>query len=153
LQLLKRNRLVHWNPQLCGLAALRWAPAAAGVNPTGTRFRGLTVVAITVPPRRPPFRDRAGFADPTSVPLAQGMPHAAMLQHLSRPRRRRYGSYGETGRHGDPDEDRLRADGGRQRGDARGDRAVAGAPRLRRDDGGGRRGGAHDAAAPVIRRR
>src|SRR5205085_7115159 len=47
-------------------------------------------------------------ADTTPAPVAQGMPHAAMLQHLSTARRLNYGSCGELAtrhRHDEPDEE------------------------------------------------
>src|SRR5207302_3894800 len=90
------------------------------------------------------------------VPAAQGMPRAALLQHLSTAWRRNYGSCGEVASeigHDDPKKDVVGADGGRQPGDARGDRALAGATWLRRDHRDRRRGGACVAAATVVRRR
>src|SRR5207237_3687153 len=79
------------NPQL-----RRWPPYVGPrpcptSTPIGRGVGRVNVMAITVPRRRPSFRDRAGSPYRTSVPMAQGMPHAATLQHLPTARRPPHG--------------------------------------------------------------
>src|SRR4029077_1941768 len=127
-----------------------------GVNPIWARWDGLGVTAITVPRPRWAVRRPICPATRTVVPVARGMPHAAMLQHLSPARRWSYGSCNARPalpHYDTPQEDVVRADGGRQPRDARGDRAVADATWLRRDHGARRRRSARVVAATVVGRR
>src|SRR5689334_25403671 len=106
-------------------------------------------MAITVPRERPTFA-----AAP--VPVARGMPRrcgAATLVAGATPELGFAWRGSHRSRLDSPEEILVRPAGGRQRRDARGDRAVAGATRLRGLPGGGRRGGGGVPAATVVRRR